>query len=102
MRRIKLTSATPGPGGRDISGPIGPDAFQVEAWLEVGRPKSSWQQQRVISYLAKMYPNSVPDECPRKQLLRDLGKGDPALARLDWKTLQRAIKAHKASLADSD
>jgi len=76
--------------------------YKASVTIEVSRPKSSWQQQRVISYLAKMYPNGVPDECPRKQLLRDLGKRDPAFARLDWKTLQRAIKARKASLADSD
>jgi hypothetical protein len=66
-------------------------ALKVE--VHVGRPKSSWQQQRVISYLAEMYPTGVPDDVPRKRLLAELGKRDPALKRLDWKTLRRAIKA---------
>jgi len=37
--------------------------YKASVTIEVSRPKSSWQQQRVISYLAKMYPNGVPDEC---------------------------------------
>jgi hypothetical protein len=70
-------------------------ASKVE--IQVSRPKSSWQQLRVISYLAETYPSGVPDDVPRKLLLRELGRRDPALARLDWKTLRRAIKAHNAS-----
>src|SRR5262245_57280252 len=96
MRR-KLTSA-PATSGRDISGPIPPGVFVPEVWIEVGRPKSSWQQQRIISHLAEMYPGGVPADIPRKQLLRELGQREPALAQADLKTLRRAINAYHAKL----
>jgi hypothetical protein len=100
MRRVKLTSATkPGPGGRDIGASFPADrmiAPTAEVWLEVGRPKASWQQQRVIGHLRQMYPNGVPADIPRKQLLRQLGQREPALAKADLKTLRRAIKTHNS------
>jgi hypothetical protein len=70
--------------------------FKASITIETSRPKSSWQQQRVISYLAEMYPNGVPAEVQRKQLLRDLGQRDPDLAQVDLKTLRRAIKTHNS------
>jgi hypothetical protein len=74
----------------------------IRGWIElevdrVSRPKSSWQQLRVISHLAQMYPNGVPADVQRKWLLRELGRRDPALARLDLKTLRRAIRTYNAS-----
>jgi hypothetical protein len=50
-----------------------------------------------MSYLAKMYPNGVPADVQRKWLLRELGRRDPALARLALKTLRRAIRTYNAS-----
>jgi hypothetical protein len=68
---------------------IGP-TFNSSISISVGRPKSSWQQLRVIEHLKEMYPNG---NLPRsKRLLAELGKRDPELKSLDWKTLRRAIE----------
>jgi hypothetical protein len=56
----------------------------------------------VMRYLHELYPNGVPDRRPRKRLLSELAKRDPALERLDWKTLRRAIEQYDSSLADID
>jgi hypothetical protein len=62
--------------------------------IKAGRPKCSWQQKRVIRHLREMYPHGVPADIQRKWLLRELGRRDPALAKVDLKTLRRAIKTH--------
>ena len=90
------------PPGRDISALLGPIPGVLYGQAKIlsikaGRPKSSWQQQRVITHLAEMYPNGVPADVQRKWLLRELGRRDPALARLDLKTLRRAICTYTAS-----
>src|SRR5262249_55598272 len=97
MRR-KITSATPGPGGRDISGPIPPGVFVPEVWIEVGRPKSSWQQQRIISHLAQMYPTGAPSDVGPKRLWGEWGQREPGLERADLKTLRRATRTQNATI----
>jgi hypothetical protein len=88
--------------GRDISAEL--DKLNPHRWgddpvspvatvfkFTAGRPKSSWQQQRVIKHLREMYPDG---RLPRpKLLLARLAKRDPKLKSLDWKTLRRALDA---------
>jgi hypothetical protein len=86
--------------GRDISAELdkkdphrwGPGpVFHPTVTIIAGRPKSSWQQQRVIKHLKEMYPDGLPAKHRPGELRAALGKRDPDLKKLDWKTLQRAI-----------
>jgi hypothetical protein len=72
----------------------------VKVEFHTHRPKSSWQQERVIRRLAEIFPTGVPDQCLRKWLLAALIRRDPDLERLNWKTLQRAIKQHNSLVAE--
>ena len=83
--------------GRDIGIACIKDGIPVVKALKVefhvSRPKSSWQQQRVIKHLKEMYPDgNFPSP---KRLLAKLAKRDPNLKSLDWKTLRQAISRIK-------
>ena len=56
------------------------------------------KRPRIKSHLAKLYPDGVPDPafCPRKGLLRELLRIDPALAPLNDATLKTSIDEYNA------
>jgi hypothetical protein len=74
-----------------------PKVIRARIEVHVNRPKSSWQQDRVIHHLGEMYSSGIPDRCSKKQLLRELAKRDPDLEKLDRKTLRRAIEQYNSS-----
>jgi hypothetical protein len=86
--------------GRDISAELdkkdphrwGPDpVFHTTVTITASRPKSSWQQERVIKHLKEMYPDGFPAKYSPGRLLAALAKRDPQLKWLDRKTLRRAL-----------
>ena len=43
---------------------LDPPTINATISISVARPKSTWQQLRVMRYLREMYPNGVPDRRP--------------------------------------
>jgi hypothetical protein len=58
------------------------------------------KQARIMRYLARRFPNGVPEPSlqPRNLLRDEVLRGDPTLRRLDEATLKKAIDAYNASL----
>jgi hypothetical protein len=69
------------------------EKLYFQTWLNQQKTKTvPPQQQRIIKYLKEWYPNGVPPDCSKKDLLFRLREcGDPNLKSLDAKTLRSAL-----------
>jgi hypothetical protein len=76
-----------------------PQATKSSGIVE-GGPSLGGKQARIIRYLARRFPNGVPEPSlePRNLLKDEVLRGDLTLRRLDEATLKKAIDTYNARL----